>query len=431
MSSIWKNTTDSPEFQVLDGDITTDVLIIGGGIAGILCGHRLTAAGVDCIIVEGSRICSGVTGNTTAKITLQHGLCYHRLIEKKSFDSAQLYYDANAAALAQFEELAGEIDCDYSKQSSFVYSTKRFDIIEREYSALTSLGAEARIHENVPLPVEVKGAVEVKNQAQYHPLKLLYSLAQNLKVYENTFVRDLKGTTAFTDHGTIKANKVIIASHFPFINRCGFYFSKLYQHRSYVIALEGGPDVNGMYVDDAQNGFSFRNWNNYLFIGGGDHQTGKPGGCYEPLRAFAEENYPEATERFSWATQDCTSLDSVPYIGRYSRFMPNVYVATGFNKWGMSSSMVAANILTELITEGKSKYEVLFSPQRSPFNKQLLTNFSNSLSSYFSGTGRRCPHMGCALEWNPVERSWDCPCHGSRFQAGGKLLDNPSMHDID
>ncbi len=431
MNSIWQNTVSAPEFPSLEGDINTDVLIIGGGIAGILCGYRLSRAGLDCIIVEGGRICQGVTASTTAKMTLQHGFCYSRMIKKHGLDYAGTYYRANHDAMSKFKELACVHDCDYTERSSFVYTTGDRDDAQHEYEALLRLGAPAKVHSSLPLPLDVAAAVEVEGQAQFHPLKLMFSLSKELDIYENTFVHSIDGTTAITDNGIIRAKNIIVATHFPFINRHGFYYSKLYQHRSYVLALENGPQFDGMYVDNAESGMSFRNWENFLFIGGGDHKTGVSGGGYSELQLFAAQHFPDAPVRFAWSTQDCMSLDAVPYIGRYSHFFPNVFVATGFNKWGMTTAMAAATMLTSMITTGKNPYGTVFSPKRNSLNKQLLTNTANFFSSYLSASGKRCPHMGCALVWNPEESSWDCPCHGSRFHSDGKLIDNPAMKDLD
>lgn len=430
MESIWHATAAPPKFPQQNGDMNTEVLIIGGGITGILCAYYLQKAGVDYLLVEGKNICQGVTGNTTAKITLQHSLCYADMIEKRGFEAAEKYYKANLDALKQFRELAKKTNCNFKENSSFVYTLTNTDAIKKEYEALKRLGADTALHESLSLPLPITGAVEVKKQAQYHPLKFLYALAKDLNILENTFVRSVKGDTVTTNCGTIKANKIIVATHFPFINSHGLYFAKLYQHRSYVIALENAPNVDGMYVDEAQNGLSFRNWDKYLFIGGGDHKTGAKGGNWKELRDFALEHYPKARERFSWATQDCMSLDGTPYIGAYSSNTPNLLVATGFNKWGMTSSMVAAKALTERITTGSQEPFSVFSPQRSMLNLQLAKNGLSAVGGLLTPTPKRCPHMGCALKWNAADHSWDCPCHGSRFSEGGDLLNNPAMKKL-
>jgi len=201
----------------------------------------------------------------------------------------------------------------------------------------------------------------------------------------------------------------------------------LYQHRSYVIALENAQDVGGMYVDEAQKGMSFRNYKDLLLVGGGDHRTGKKGGNWRELREFAGKFYPNAKERFYWATQDCMSLDSVPYIGLYSKNTPDLYVASGFNKWGMTSSMVSAMILTDMVTGRENQFAPVFSPSRSILKPQLFINGFEAIVNLLTITDKRCPHLGCALKWNAVEHTWDCPCHGSRYTESGDLIDNPAI----
>lgn len=201
----------------------------------------------------------------------------------------------------------------------------------------------------------------------------------------------------------------------------------MYQHRSYVIAIENALNLEGMYVDEKQSGMSFRNYKNLMLVGGGDHRTGKHGGNYAELRDFIFKYYSKSKERYSWATQDCMTLDNIPYIGNYSKSTPDLYVATGFNKWGMTSSMVAAIILTDMILERKNDFSDVFSPSRSAFKPQLFINLGETLVNFLTPTIKRCPHLGCALKWNQVEHTWDCTCHGSRFKQNGDLIDNPAM----
>ena len=302
--------------------------------------------------------------------------------------------------------------------------------MEKEVQLLKALGFDAALCEPTVLPFETMGAVNFPHQAQFNPLKFLSSIVQGLNIYEHTMVRKVEGTVALTDYGKIRANKIIIATHFPFINQHGFYFLKMYQHRSYVIALGNAPDVHGMYVDEAQTGMSFRNYNNLLLIGGGDHRTGKKGGNWQELRDFAKKYYPHATEKYHWATQDCMTLDGMPYIGQYSGGTPNLYVATGFNKWGMSSSMVAATILSNMVKRIETPYASAFSPSRTLLRPQLAVNAFEATVGLLTPVGKRCPHLGCALKWNPYEHTWDCTCHGSRFTESGELIDNPATKSL-
>ena len=190
--------------------------------------------------------------------------------------------------------------------------------------------------------------------------------------------------------------------------------------------MKNAQNVSGMYVDGKKTGLSFRNYGNFLLLGGGSHRTGKQGGNWAELREFAKNNYPDAKEVTSWAAQDCMSLDEIPYIGNYSKNTPDLYVATGFNKWGMTSSMVSAMILSDMIQGKKNDYAEVFNPSRSILKPQLFINGFESAINLLTPTTKRCPHLGCALKWNKAEHSWDCPCHGSRFTEDGKVLDNPT-----
>lgn len=430
MESLWEQTSRHTGFERLEQNMKTKVLIIGGGMAGVLCAYLLHQSGVPYVLLEAETIGSGITKNTTAKITSQHGLLYDKLIREFDVGRARQYLDANQAALQKYRELCRDIDCGFEEKTAYVYSLDDRRKIERELKALEKLGFRGEFTDRLPLPFSVAGGIRYPNQAQFHPLKFLSALSKGLHIYEHTPVRELVGTTAMADHGRVTAEKVIVTTHFPFLNKHGSFFLKLYQHRSYVIALENGPQVDGMYVDEAQTGMSFRNHENLLLLGGGDHRTGKKGGGWQELRDFARRHYPGATEKYHWATQDCMTLDGVPYIGPYSASTSGLYVATGFNKWGMTSSMVSAMILCDLVQGKRNPYAEVFSPSRTILRPQLAVNGFEALVSLLTPSPRRCPHLGCALKWNPQEHTWDCPCHGSRFTEDGRLIDNPATGDL-
>ena len=425
MESIWQSTALS-RFPHLTGNVKTDVLIIGGGMAGLLCAHQLTQAGIDCIVVEAREIGRGITKGTTAKVTAQHGLVYRKMTEKYGAETAGGYLEANEKAVEAFRKLCQHMECDWEDQNNFIYSATDRGSLEAELNALRSLHFPAEFEEGLPLPFPTAGAVMVPNQGQFHPLKFLNELSKELVIYEQTPVREMAGNYAATDYGTISADSIVVSTHFPFLNKHGSYFMKLYQQRSYVLALENAPQLEGMYLDAAENGLSFRHHGNTLLLGGGGHRTGKPGGGWPELEDTANAFYPDAKITHRWATQDCMTLDTIPYIGQYSKNTPNLYVATGFNKWGMTSSMVAARILCDLVLRKTNPYADIFSPSRSMLHKQLGINLMESTKNLLTPTAPRCPHLGCALKWNRQERSWDCPCHGSRFTEDGRLIDNPA-----
>lgn len=430
MGSLWERTASLPTFPPLQGDKQTDVLIIGGGLAGVLTAYRLQQAGVDYVLVEQNRIGRGITGGTTAKITAQHGLTYHRLLKSAGKERAKAYLTANLRAVEEYAALCRAIPCGFVRKDNTVYTCEDGRKIENELAALERLGYEAHCPKETAVPFETAGVVSFPRQAQFHPLRFLGGIAAGLRIYEHTAVRQLIGTTALTDNGKIRAQRVVVATHFPFINKHGSYFLKMYQHRSYVLALEGAPLPEEMLVDDAKEGLSFRRAGKLLLLGGGGHRTGKQGGSYTELRQVTERYYPHATERAHWAAQDCMTLDGLPYVGRYAATTPRLYVATGFNKWGMTGSMVAADLLRDLLTGRESPLQQVLSPSRSMLKPQLLVNGFEAAAGYLSLTTRRCPHLGCALKWNPAEYSWDCPCHGSRFDRRGRLLDNPATGDL-
>lgn len=269
MDSVWTQTVTLPSFEPLQADLKTDILIIGGGIAGLLCAFQLSQAGMDYALVEADRICSGITKNTTAKITSQHGLIYNKLIHTFGLEKARLYLEANQAALEQYRALCQNLDCDLEEKDSFVYSLNNQREIEKEITALNQIGFHVEFVSELPLPYPVAGAVRFPKQAQFHPLKFAAAISKNLRIFEHTKVLELMPGKAVTSGGTISAKKIIIAAHFPILNKHGGYFIKLYQNRSYVIALKNAPDVGGMYIDRQENGLSFRSYNGLLLLGGG------------------------------------------------------------------------------------------------------------------------------------------------------------------
>lgn len=430
MDSIWTKSEKLPVFPRLQGDAKTDILIVGGGIAGVLCAYFLKEQGIDYILAEGKTVCSGVTKNTTAKITSQHGLIFHKLVKDIGIEKTALYLNANQEAIQTYEELCQNMECNFEIKPSYVYSLDDPWKIEQELSALDEVRFEAHFRKPEELPFETVGAVCFERQAQFHPLKFLASMVKNLNIYEHTFVEELKGNIAVTKQGKISFQKAIFTTHFPIDNKHGMYFMKMYQHRSYVIALKNAVKLEGMYVDERDKGLSFRSYGDYLLLGGGSHRTGKEGGNWSELREFANKYYSEAKEIAFWATQDCMTLDRIPYIGQYSIGKKNYFTATGFNKWGMTSSMAAAKILTDLVMEKESPYEEVFNPSRNMIKPQLFVNMGESAINLLPPAEKRCPHLGCALKWNGAEKSWDCSCHGSRFDEDGGVIDNPATGDL-
>ncbi len=418
-----------PAFPAQQGSARTDVLIIGGGIAGILCAHMLSQAGIEYMLVEEREICSGITENTTAKITAQHGMVFDKLLRRFGQERAKGYLQANLEAAELYRKLAKDVDCGFQEQNSYVYSEDEGEL-QREMEALERLSYSAILSREIPLPVKCCGAVGFSSQAQFHPLRFLGHIAKDLNIREHTVVRELRDCTAVTNGGRIKADRIIVATHFPFLNKHGSYFLKLYQQRSYVLALEAAQKLDGMYIGSEKNSLSFRSYEDMLLLGGGGHRTGKTGGNWAELKNFAQLHYPGTVARYQWATQDCMTLDGLPYVGRYSGSAKGLYVITGFNKWGMTNAMAGAVLLRDLMLGRENPYADVVSPGRSILRPQLLVNGVEAAGNLVRFTKKRCPHLGCALQWNAQERSWDCPCHGSRFDQEGHRLNGPATGDL-
>lgn len=429
MQEIWTKDFAKPHFPALQGDVNTDVLIIGGGMAGILCALRLQQAGVECLVVEGRNIGLGITKGTTAVLSAQKDKRYAQWLSSLGKENTKRYLNANLRAVEEFADLSRQYPCDFSRADAYLYSPHDKATMEQEVKVLRALGFDAAFCDTLPIPLPIAGAVRYPGMGQMHPLKLLYQLAQRLPTLEHTFVQQLDGTTAVTQRGKIHAKRVIVTTHFPFLNRHGMYFLKQYQARSYVIAYENAPDFGCTLDSDTADGFYLRNYGKYLLVGGGEHRTGKKSQGFAPVEAFAGQYFPQATPVARWANQDCMSLDGLPYVGAYSPNLPNVYVATGFGGWGMTGSMVAARVLTDQLCGRDNPLTPILNPARPMAVGQLLSNLGQTLVNFLTPTTRRCPHLGCSLKWNNHEHSWDCPCHGSRFTAEGKLLNNPAIKD--
>lgn len=426
MPSIWNETKLMPQFSPLEGDAKTDILIVGGGLAGLLCAYVLDQAGADYLLVEAGELCGGVTGNTTAKVTAQHGLLYQKLLPSLGVERAQLYWEANQRAVSRYRALGREIDCDFQEETAYVFSRGSRDALEREQEALQAIGVKTLLTRSTPLPFPVAGALALERQGRLHPLKLLAALARSLKIAEHTKVLELAPGEARTANGIIRANKIILATHFPILNKHGLYPLKMYQHRSYVLALRGAGRMEGMYVSEDKGGLSFRMYRDMLLLGGGGHRTGKKGGGWDALRSLARRWYPGCREAAHWAAQDCITPDGGAYVGQYAPKTPGLFVITGFNKWGMTTALAGAEILGDLVQGRANIYAPAFDPARPMPVGAALSNAAAATLNLLTPTVPRCPHMGCALRYNRAEGTWDCPCHGSRFDQQGRLLDGPA-----
>ena len=471
MQSLWRATCPIEKREPLAQNRTADAVVIGAGITGILTAFLLQKTGKEVVVLERGRIAGGQTEGTTAKITAQHGLIYRRLMDRLGEGPARQYAQANQEAVAAYLRLIREeaIDCDLQRTCAYVYS-QDLRLLAREAAAAKQLGLSASLVERPPLPFPAAGAVRFRDQAQFHPLKFIRALAQKLTIYENTPVQWADDQRVQTPGGTVRAKKILFTCHDPFVNFPGLYFARMHQERSYVLALENAPFPAGMWIGADRPAYSFRRYGDLLLFGGQGHRTGKNpgGGQYAALRRAARTLFPQSREVYAWSAQDGMPAGGIPYIGPYSPSRSHWYVAAGFQKWGMSTAMAAAILLSGALCSKEPAWAPVFRPgylrpgELAAIGRDGKESAAGLARRFFAvppasagelaarrggvvlWNGKkagvykesaaaetvvspRCPHLGCQLAWNPEEKSWDCPCHGSRFDRQGKLLNGPAQ----
>ena len=445
---IWSDNIVIRKREPLNGDLSVEVAVIGAGITGILTAYFLQKAGKKVVVLEADRIGSGQTGKTTAKITYQHGLCYHNLIQNVGKEEALDYLTANRLAIDAYKHLIKEegIECDFRICDSYLYTIENSGLLEKEEKAAVSLGIDAKFVKQTELPFSVKESLVYPGQAVFHPLKFISKLSEQLTIYEDTRVEDIResGVGAYrikiTSGAFVTAKEVVVACHYPFTIYPGYYFARMHQERSYVVALTGvsGNPIQNIYYGIDKGGYSFRQSGDYLLLGGAGHRTGenRQGGQYEQLFAAAKRFYPGSQISHYWSAQDCITLDDIPYIGQFARGTKGVYVATGFKKWGMTHAMAAARIISDEILWKEGGGGRVFRTGRFHTKvsiPKVLQEGGHSIKNLTipnEPEKRRCSHMGCFLCKNPEEGTWDCPCHGSRFTKEGKVIDGPAKKSI-
>lgn len=491
--SFWIASTGRTNYPKLEEDIEVDLAIVGGGMVGISTAYQLRESGLDIGILDAGGILMSTTAHTTAKITSQHGLIYQKIKSKFNKDMAEGYAKANEFAIELVEKIITKhkIDCDFERQAAYIYTQedKYIKKIEKETDLAISLGLPASYLDDIPLNIPIKAAMRFDDQAQFHPRKFLLALADiihqdGIKIYEHSRVigleEDGESFILLTSQGKrVKANKVIIASHYPFYNKESIYFARLYVERSYVLALKANEKYpGGMYISAEDPVRSLRaqdsNEGQLIFVIGEKHKTGQGEDTnihYENLIDFAQGLFTIEDIPYRWSTQDCMTMDNLPYIGQYSKDYPNLYIATGFQKWGMTNSMVASILLKDLITKGESPWQQVYDPSRKsvaasakdfvveninvagqlidgklsklpdqikikPGEGQTFKYKGERIGAFRDDRGKlhfvdtTCTHLGCELNWNSAERSWDCPCHGSRFTYEGKIIQGPAVKDL-
>ncbi|WP_423190285.1 FAD-dependent oxidoreductase [Alkalibacterium sp. f15] len=494
--SYW-HSHQTPHFTSLNQDETTEVSVIGGGMVGIITAYLLLKAGKNVTLVEAKEFISGVTGNTTAKISAQHGLIYHELMQTFDKEKARMYYEANRDGLDFIRDTSKElaIDCDFEEKEAVVFasSEKGRKQIEREARAYEELGiiGKLTLGQLDDLPFETDAALTMPNQAQFHPVKYLTGLLEEIERLGGNLYDDTRAVKLFKKDNYVEMDtgaklyydNIVIATHYPFNDFDGLYFTKLSVERSYAIAAKINATLpKGMYISAESPKRSLRsirseNGEDLLLIGGESHKTGKSNPPtqvhYENLERFGKEWFELESVPYHWSAQDMTTLDKVPYIGQMTQSSKNVLVATGFNKWGMAIGAFSGLLLTDIILGNENVYKELFDPTRNKLKTKDLERFSKkntAVGKDFVATklkrpdktvddlepdqgglvsvdGKKtggyrdkqgdvhlvkttCTHMGCGLKWNDAERSWDCSCHGSRFSYSGKVLNGPAVKPL-
>lgn len=487
--SFWLDSVEIPEFPSLEKDIDVDVCIVGGGITGITAAYLLAKEGLKIALLEADQMLGGTTGHTTAKVTAQHDLIYDELITNMGKSKARLYYEANMEALSFIKQTVESlnIDCDFNEQDAYLYATtEEYEKkIQKEAEAYEKLGIDGALVENLPIELEIKNAVIMRNQAQFHPLKYLVRLLDEIKnmggqVFGNTTAVNVKTEERPTvlsvkDH-SVTANYVLICSHFPFYEGMGLYSTRMYADRAYIVAAKTKKEFpGGMYISADQPTRSIRsvtiNGEDMVLFIGESHKTGQGKDTmehFEALISFGEETFGIEEIPYRWSAQDLTTLDKVPYVGEITSGQDKILVATGYRKWGMSNGTAAALLMKDIVLDKKNRFRSLYSPQRfyaTPSIKNFLVQNANVVGHLIKGKleiskidpnsltndegavviieGERkgayrdpdgnlhivhttCTHIGCEVEWNSGERSWDCPCHGSRFTYTGEVIEGPA-----
>jgi glycine/D-amino acid oxidase-like deaminating enzyme/nitrite reductase/ring-hydroxylating ferredoxin subunit len=495
-TSLWVDTAPETDYPVLRPGVHVDVAVLGGGIAGLTTALLLKRDGARVAVVEAGRVGGGVTAYTTAKVTSLHGIQYQSVESSFGEDGARAYAEANEAGLervAQFVDELG-IDCDWRRKPAYTYAEDDSDRgkIEDEVEAAVRAGLPAEFTEETDLPWPVAAAIRVDDQAEFHPRRYLLALAEAVDgdgshVFERSRAIAVAGgkerVRVSTTRGELTADQVVVATHFPFLDRGG-YFARMHPERSYGLGLylaKGAHAPQGMYLSTESPSHTVRSHptarGEMVIAGGESHKTGQGGDTAERvarLERWARERFDVRSIEYRWSTQDNMPVDGVPYIGRLAPFQKRLWVATGFMKWGLTNGTAAGMILTDLIGGRENPWADLFDSTRfKPLAsaKELVKENANvgvhfvgdhlgrpdvrsvdALAPGQAGIVRRgagkvaafreddgtlhtvsavCTHLGCQVKWNEAERSWDCPCHGSRFDFTGRVIQGPAVKDLE
>ena len=490
--SLWLATGPGTAYPGLDGDIGADVLVVGAGITGLVTALLLQREGLDVAVIDQHRVGAGVTGHTTAKLSSLHQLVYAEFAERFGQEGARVYAAANEAGLERIAGLVAElgIDCDFRRRPNYTYAATAADVhaVQAEVNAARSAGLDASFVSDVPLPFPTAGAIRLDGQAEFHPHRFLVGLAAALerggvRIFEQTRALGLhEGSPCRveTTGGTVTAGHVVIAGHFPFPDR-GLFFARVHAERSYCVAAPlAGDAPDGMFISASSPTRSLRfhpiGGRELVIVGGEGHKVGQGGPTsprYATLEAFMREHFDVGEVAYRWSAQDNYSADGAPLVGRLTPRSRHTWVATGFRKWGLAMGAAAAEMITDAVAGRNNPWQgffeaTRFTPRASA--KSLMTENANvgfhfladritrrsgdSADDLAPGEGKvvsrhgrqmalsrdedgvvhavsaRCTHLGCIVAWNDAERSWDCPCHASRFAPDGSVLQGPAVHPL-
>ena len=426
----WSGYIDK-SFPTLVRDVECDVLVIGGGICGILCAYHLMKSGKKVILLEADRIYSKKSLKTTATITAIEDINYYDLINNFGEEKARLYLESNLFALNEYRKLSEEIEFDFEECPSYKYSKEDNGEIELEVAAIKTLGYSCNILDSIPIPIEISKALEFENQGQMNPTKLANVLIEDLEIYENSRVIKIKNNIAYTSENKVNFDNVIVCTGYPFLKLKGLFFMKMNQEKSHVIDVFNNYSLKGNGVGVNDDDIYFRNYKDRILLGASDSKTGYNCAGFDPIHKLIVSKYNIKKIKHKWINIDAMTLDKMPYIGLYTSYDENIYVATGFNMWGMTKSMLAAHIIGDLIDGKENRFSKLFSPSRKMLFKPLLKNIGSAIKGLVSFKRPRCKHLGCALNYNSLDQTYECPCHGSKYDKDGNIIETPTQKRID
>jgi len=486
--SLWLATTEPTDYPALTGGVDADVAVLGGGIAGLMTALSLKRDGARVALLEAGRIGAGVTGNTTAKVSALQQTVYRELRRHHGSEGAAAYADASAAGVQMIGTLAAEerLDCDLERRDAFTYAADEDErsTIESEHEAAREAGLPVELVEGPDLPFETFGAVRLREQLQLHPVRYVQELASRLDgdgsaIFEQTRALSVDSGTpcrVATPTGAVTASQVVVATHYPLLDR-SLFFARLEPIRSYCVAARSaGPLPQGMSISAGGTIRSIRSYGDRLIVGGEGHAVGARSASperYRRLEEFASRHWTGSTVSHRWSAQDPVSWDLLPVIGRYNPRSERLFVASGFQKWGLASAAFGAQIISDLIAGRSNRWADRFNPSRlgvrglprlAQMNAKVAVDFAGdrlvpalnkdvadlprgearvvrdglgktgvfrSEDGALHGVSLRCTHLGCLLRFNSAERSWDCPCHGSRFDVDGAVLEGPAVRPLE